>query len=64
MTWDNLVTLKDYLQRKKYRPSLKRITTLRSLVSAGDPLIIHQKAKEYLQDNDAVSAWKILMVNT
>ena len=38
--------------------------TLRSLISAGDPLIIHQKAKEYLKSNDAVSAWKILMVNT
>ncbi len=38
--------------------------TLRSLISAGDPLIIHQKAKEYLESNDAVSAWKILMVNT
>ncbi len=38
--------------------------TLRSLISAGDPLRIHQKAKEYLENNDAVSAWKILMVNT
>ena len=38
--------------------------SLRSLISAGDPLIIHHKAKEYLENNDAVSAWKILMVNT
>lgn len=36
---------------------------LRSLLSAGDPLIIHRKAKEYLEKNDADSAWKILMVN-
>ena len=38
--------------------------SLRSLVSTGDPLILHQKAKEYLENNDAASAWKILMVNT
>ena len=38
-------------------------SSLRSLISAGDPLIIHRKAKEFLENNDAASAWKILMVN-
>lgn len=37
---------------------------LRALISADDPLLLHKKAKEYLQHDDAVSAWKILMVNT
>lgn len=42
---------------------IEKDASLRSLISADDPLLIHRKAKEYLNNNDAVSAWKILMVN-
>jgi len=37
--------------------------SLRALISADDPILLHSKAKEYLNNNDADSAWKILMVN-
>ncbi|MDX1314226.1 MAG: flavin reductase family protein [Eudoraea sp.] len=38
--------------------------SLDSLIAAEDPLTLHRKAKEFLEKNDADSAWKILMVNT
>lgn len=42
---------------------IEKEASLRALISADDPLLIHRKAKEYLNNNDADSAWKILMVN-
>ena len=42
---------------------IEKDASLRALISADDPLLIHRKAKEYLNNNDADSAWKILMVN-
>lgn len=43
---------------------IKEDASLLSLISSGDSLLIHRKAKEYLEKNDAESAWKILMVKT
>ncbi len=40
---------------------LKENITLKALVSADDKQLLHQKAKEYLNNNDALSAWKVLM---
>ncbi len=42
---------------------LKENTTIRGIVSADDPILLHQKAKEYLNNNDSLSAWKVLMAN-
>ncbi|MBT8205254.1 MAG: flavin reductase family protein [Eudoraea sp.] len=42
---------------------LKENIALKVIISAGDPILLHQKAKEYLNNNDALSAWKVLMVN-
>jgi len=36
---------------------------LKVIISAGDPILLHQKAKEYLNNNDTLSAWKVLMAN-
>jgi hypothetical protein len=41
----------------------KENASLYSLLRSADTLIIHRKAKEFLEKNDADSAWKILMVN-
>ncbi len=42
---------------------LKDNITLKAIVSADDPILLHQKAKEYLNNNDSLSAWKVLMAN-
>ena len=42
---------------------LKEKITLKAIISADDPVLLHQKAKEYLNKNDALSAWKVLMAN-
>ncbi|MBT8179310.1 MAG: flavin reductase family protein [Eudoraea sp.] len=42
---------------------LKENIALKVIISAGDPILLHQKAKEYLNNNDTLSAWKVLMAN-
>ena len=42
---------------------LKENIIMKAIISADDPILLHQKAKEYLNNNDALSAWKVLMAN-
>ena len=34
---------------------------VKGVLSSDDDMKIHQKAKEYLNNNDALSAWKVLL---
>ena len=42
---------------------LEQEITIRAIVSADDTELLHSKAQEYLNKNDALSAWKVLMAN-
>jgi hypothetical protein len=37
---------------------------IKAVLSADDGLKIHQKAKAYLNQQDVLSAWKVLLANT
>lgn len=51
-------------------PSMKEVTEfvasqieIRALLSGGDRELIEMKAKEFLKNNDVLSAWKVLLAN-
>ena len=51
-------------------PSAEEVTTfleqelaIRAIVSADDIQLLHKKAQEYLNNNDTLSAWKVLLAN-
>jgi flavin reductase (DIM6/NTAB) family NADH-FMN oxidoreductase RutF len=43
---------------------VKENFAVKGVLSADDDLKIHQKAKEYLNQNDVLSAWKVLLANS
>ena len=43
---------------------VKENFAVKAVLSADDDLKIHQKAKEYLNNNDLISAWKVLLANS
>jgi hypothetical protein len=40
---------------------VKQNFAVKGVLSSDDEMKIHQKAKEYLNNNDALSAWKVLL---
>ncbi|MCX2718254.1 flavin reductase family protein [Lentiprolixibacter aurantiacus] len=49
---------------EEVRTFVEKNPSLSTLINAADPLLVHRRAKEYLEKNDAESAWKILMLNS
>ena len=43
---------------------VKENFAVKGILSADDDIKIHQKAKEYLNQNDVLSAWKVLLANS
>jgi hypothetical protein len=41
---------------------LKEQVAIKKIVSADDTMLLHTKAKEFLNNNDVLSAWKVLLV--
>ena len=49
--------------KKEVDDFLEGNIAIRSIISADDELQLHKKAQEYLEHNDVLSAWKVLMAN-
>jgi flavin reductase (DIM6/NTAB) family NADH-FMN oxidoreductase RutF len=50
--------------REEVEEFLHENVEIRSIISADDEELKHKRAKEYLINNDVLSAWKVLLANT